>query len=131
MDHRLHRKPCKGLVPFGKQQRMPQATNTPISIGKRMDQFQFIVEYTAAEPTTKLLHQALCHNAMSSQQSVYGVGITFIQPFINLIGIPDFVNILGWNKDMLTISDWRKGKRQLIVSPSVLQFPPHSQSFDW
>lgn len=39
------------------------------------------------------LDQAPSHNAVGSQQVVHRIGIKFIKPLINLIGIFDFCNI--------------------------------------
>ena len=146
MDDGLNREPGKSWTPFGKQQRMPQAAHTSISIGEGVNQFKLIVEYTTADehvylagfyPVQQfhdqirdilgqcskvqdmplaihhthrpgaehagLLHQTPCHDAMSGQQIVHRIGIKFIQPLINLIGIFDFGNILRWSQDMLTI----------------------------
>ena len=49
MNDGLHREPGKGRIPFGKQQRMPQAAHTSISIREGVDQFKLIVEHTAAD----------------------------------------------------------------------------------
>ena len=77
-------------------------------------------------PGTKhagLLHQAPCHDAMSSQQIVHRVGIKFIEPLINRIGIFDFGNILRWSQDMLAIqhsSYLLQGKGILLDSQGTM-----------
>lgn len=48
-----------------------------------------------------LLHQASGHDAMSSQQIVYRIGIEFLQPLINLVGILDLCNILWRSQNLL------------------------------
>ena len=70
-----------------------------------MQDIPFAVYHThrAAAKYAGLLHQSPCHNAMGSQKIVHGIGIKFIQPFINLIGIFDFGNILWWSQDMLSV----------------------------
>jgi hypothetical protein len=52
-----------------------------------------------------LLHQASGHDAMSSQQIVYRIGIEFLQPLINLVGILDLCNILWRSQNLFAVQN--------------------------
>ena len=49
MDHGLHRQPGKGRIPLGEQQRVPQTSDTTITVSEGMDQFQLVVEHATAD----------------------------------------------------------------------------------
>ena len=42
---------------------------------------------------------------MSSQQIIHRIGVQFIQPLINLIGILDFGNILGRSQNLFAVQN--------------------------
>ena len=84
-----------------------------------MQDMPLAVHYTHRPGTeyTGFFYQAPCHNAMSGQQIVHRIGIKFIEPLINLIGIFDFGNILWGCQDMLPIQYGRyllQGKGVLL-----------------
>lgn len=58
MDDGFHRQLGKGRIPLGEQQRMPQAANATVSIGKGVDQFQLIMEHATAD---QHMHIAVFH----------------------------------------------------------------------
>ena len=48
---------------------------------------------------------SLGHDAMSSQQIVYRIGIEFLQPLINLVGILDLCNILWRSQNLFAVQN--------------------------
>ncbi|KZO49253.1 putative membrane protein [Pseudomonas chlororaphis subsp. piscium] len=65
-NHRLHRQPGQNGTPPAKYQRLPQAPHPPVAIGERMDEFEFVVKYTAGkqrvqiragQPVEQVVHQ--------------------------------------------------------------------------
>ena len=72
-----------------------------------MQDTSFLV-YDADRPGaehTRLIHQSPGHNVVSGQQVIYGVGVQLVQPFVNLISVFDFRNILGRSQNVLTVED--------------------------
>lgn len=47
VDDGLNREPGKHWLPPGQQQSVPQSSDSPIAVGKGMNQFQLVMEYTA------------------------------------------------------------------------------------
>ena len=71
----------------------------------KMQDMPFPVYYTHGPGAEHagIFHQSPGHDAMSGQQIVHQIGIKFIKPVINFIGVLDLCNILGRSQDMLPI----------------------------
>ena len=73
----------------------------------KMQDMPLAVHHTH-RPGTKhagLFHQAPSHNAMGGQQIVHRIGIEFLQPLINFIGIFDFGNVLGGRQNLFAVQN--------------------------
>ena len=72
-----------------------------------MEDMPFLIDYAdrARAEHAGLLDESARHNTMCSQQIIHRIGIKLVQSLIDLVGVLNFDNILGWSQNLLAVQD--------------------------